>query len=66
MGYFTQKPQTKTIKNKKMNFKSKFSMKIKLLILFSMMLNCYNTYSQGDEYLDAEKLKMIFHFEPEE
>ncbi len=49
-----------------MNFKCKFSMKIKLFLFFTMMLNSYSIYSQGDEYLDAEKLKMIFHFEPEE
>ena len=41
-------------------------MKIKLFLFFTMMLNSYSIYSQGDEYLDAEKLKMIFHFEPEE
>ncbi|ENA1815662.1 hypothetical protein ABF174_002300 [Flavobacterium psychrophilum] len=41
-------------------------MKIKLFLFFTIMLNSYSIYSQGDEYLDAEKLKMIFNYEPEE
>lgn len=49
-----------------MNMTSQNFLKIKLVLLFTIMLNCFNIYSQNDQKYDTERLKKIFYFLPEE